>query len=159
MVITESDTILQEYYITRKYKSTFYKEIYITKAERCSRAARGAREQMRRGAGRKSYGDVQASAALWSPRKDPLYTLISYSKDTIVQALGSGHEDQGLSDITRRVHMIKPNGVHIKHICIGKLYCEYKHIWNWNETISKITTGNQLYKLTLPIIEISTSKE
>ena len=36
MVTTESDTILQEYYITRKYKSTFYEEIYITKAERCS---------------------------------------------------------------------------------------------------------------------------
>ena len=32
MVITESDTILQEYYITRKYKSTFYKEIYIKKS-------------------------------------------------------------------------------------------------------------------------------
>jgi len=26
MVITESDTILQEYYITRKYKSMIYKE-------------------------------------------------------------------------------------------------------------------------------------
>ena len=42
MVITASDTILQEYYITRKYKSTIYEEIYITKAERCSRAAREA---------------------------------------------------------------------------------------------------------------------
>ena len=42
IVITESDTILQEYYITRKYKSTFYKEIYKIKAERCSRAAREA---------------------------------------------------------------------------------------------------------------------
>jgi len=31
-VITESDIILQEYYITRKYKSTLYEEIYITKA-------------------------------------------------------------------------------------------------------------------------------
>jgi len=41
MAITKSDTILQEYYITRKYKSTLYEEIYITKAERCSRAARG----------------------------------------------------------------------------------------------------------------------
>ena len=28
MVITESDTILHEYYITRKYKSTIHKEIY-----------------------------------------------------------------------------------------------------------------------------------
>ena len=27
MVITESDTILQEYYITKKYKSTSYEEI------------------------------------------------------------------------------------------------------------------------------------
>ena len=41
MVITESDIILQEYYITRKYKSTIYKKIYIMKVERCSRAARG----------------------------------------------------------------------------------------------------------------------
>ena len=38
MVITESDTILQEYYITGKYKSTIHEEIY--KAERCSRAVR-----------------------------------------------------------------------------------------------------------------------
>jgi len=36
MVIIESDTISQEYYITRKYKSTLYEEIYITEAERCS---------------------------------------------------------------------------------------------------------------------------
>jgi len=42
IVITESDTILQEYYITRKYKSTLYEEIYITKVERCSRATREA---------------------------------------------------------------------------------------------------------------------
>jgi len=42
IVITESDIILQEYYITREYKSMIYKEICITKIERCSRAARGA---------------------------------------------------------------------------------------------------------------------
>jgi len=36
MIITESDTILQEYYITRKYKSTIHEEIYIIKTERCS---------------------------------------------------------------------------------------------------------------------------
>ena len=42
IVITESFIILQKYYITRKYKSTLYEEIYITKAERCSRAARKA---------------------------------------------------------------------------------------------------------------------
>ena len=41
MVITESDTTLQEYYITRKYKSTIHEEVYITKTERCSRATRG----------------------------------------------------------------------------------------------------------------------
>ena len=39
MVITESDTILQEYYIIRKYKRIQYMKRY-TKAERCSRAAR-----------------------------------------------------------------------------------------------------------------------
>ena len=64
IIITESDTILQEYYITRNYKSTIYKEIYITKAERCSRAASGASRAIRRRAVRKSYDDVQASAAL-----------------------------------------------------------------------------------------------
>ena len=37
MVITESDTILQEYYITRKYKSTIHEGIYIIKTEGCSR--------------------------------------------------------------------------------------------------------------------------
>jgi len=37
IAITESDTILQKYYITRKYKkNTIHKEIYIIKAERCS---------------------------------------------------------------------------------------------------------------------------
>ena len=37
MVITESDIILQEYYIIRKKnQSTIHEEIYITKAERCS---------------------------------------------------------------------------------------------------------------------------
>jgi len=43
MVITESDIILQEYYIIRKYKSTLYEEIHITKAERCSRAREASR--------------------------------------------------------------------------------------------------------------------
>ena len=42
MVITESDKILQKYNITRKYKSTLYEKIYITKVERCSRTAREA---------------------------------------------------------------------------------------------------------------------
>ena len=37
MVITESDTILQEYYITRKYKGTIQEGIYIIKTEGCSR--------------------------------------------------------------------------------------------------------------------------
>jgi len=42
MVITESDTILQEITSPEKYKSTLYEEIYITRAERCSRAVREA---------------------------------------------------------------------------------------------------------------------
>ena len=57
MVITESDIILQEYYITRKYKRTIYKEIYITKAERCSQQQERPREPIRRGTGRKSGDD------------------------------------------------------------------------------------------------------
>ena len=65
-----------------------------------------------RGTGRKSYGDVQASATPWSPRKDPLRTLIGYNKVTMVQALESGYENSGLSDATPRVHIIKPGGVH-----------------------------------------------
>jgi len=32
IVITESDTILQEYYITRAYKSMIYREIFIIKS-------------------------------------------------------------------------------------------------------------------------------
>ena len=64
MVTTESDTILQEYYITRKYKSILYEEIYITKVERCLRQQEGPREPIRRRAGRKCYNDVQVSAAL-----------------------------------------------------------------------------------------------
>jgi len=42
IIITETDTILQEYCITRKYKSILYEEIYIIKTKRCSRAAREA---------------------------------------------------------------------------------------------------------------------
>jgi len=64
MIITESDTILQEYYITRKYKSTLYEEMYITKAERCSRAARGASKANQEKSWGKIYSDVQASATL-----------------------------------------------------------------------------------------------
>jgi len=57
-----------------------------------------------------------------SPRKDPLRTLISYSKATMVQALGSEYEDPGLSDAIPQVHMIKPSGVHIRqsHVCMIK---------------------------------------
>jgi len=127
MVITESDTILQKYYITRKYKGTIHEEIYITKAERCSRVARGPREPNRRGTGRKNHGEVQASAAFQSSRKDPLRTLISYNKATMVWPLGSEHDNSGLSDATPRVHIIKPSGVHIRHMCTGKVYRDYKH--------------------------------
>jgi len=43
---------------------------------------------------------IQTSAAVWSSRKDPLCTLISYRKITMVQTPGSGHENSGLSDAT-----------------------------------------------------------
>ena len=104
----------------------------------------GSREPNKRGTGRKSCGDVQASAAVWPPRKDPLRTPISYSKAIMVQALESGHDNLGLSDTTPRVHIIKPSGVHIRHMCTGKVYHEYKHIWTWNETVSKVTTGKSV---------------
>ena len=64
MVITESDTILKEYYITRKYKSTIHEEIYITKAERCSRTARGASGANQEKSWEGSYDEVQASDML-----------------------------------------------------------------------------------------------
>ena len=97
MVITESDTILQEYYITRKYKSTVQEGIYIIKTERCSRyGKRDLESQTGEKSGRKNYGDVLASTALRSPREDPLRTLISYSKIIMVQTPGSGHENPGL---------------------------------------------------------------
>ena len=72
-----------------------------TKTERCSRVARGPQEPNRRKAGRKSYDGVRASAALRSPREDPLRTLISYGQATMIQALGSEHENSELSDATR----------------------------------------------------------
>jgi len=50
-----------------------------------------------------------------------------------------------------RVHITKPSGVHIRYMCTRKVYREYKHIRTWSKTVSKVTTGNQLYKLTLPI--------
>ena len=59
MVIIESDTILQDITSPENTKVQYTKR--YTKAERCSRAARGPREPIRRRAGRKSYGDVQAS--------------------------------------------------------------------------------------------------
>ena len=56
MVITESDTILQEYYITRKYKSIIHEEInksleVLTSNKRASRAKqeRNWEEEPRRG--------------------------------------------------------------------------------------------------------------
>ena len=101
IVITKNDTILQEYYITRKYKSTIHEGIYIVKAERCSRATRGTSRAKQEKSWRKNYGNVRASAALRSPREDPLRTLISYRKITMVQTPGSRHENSGLSDATR----------------------------------------------------------
>ena len=59
----------------------------------------------------------------------------------MVQTLGSGHEDSELSDATHRVQEIRPSGMHIRHTCTWKMYRGYKHIWAWNETVSKITTG------------------
>ena len=78
MIITESDTILQKYYITRKYKSTIHEGIYIIKLRDAHDTARGT-------SGAKqgkiwNYCGVRASAALQSPPEDPLCTLIRYNK-------------------------------------------------------------------------------
>ena len=80
MVITESDTILQEYYITRKYKSTIHEGAYIIKLRDAHDTARGTSGAKQGKSGRKNYCGVRATAALQSPWEDPLRTLISYSK-------------------------------------------------------------------------------
>jgi len=85
MVITKSDTILQEYYITRKYKSTSYDEIYKN-WEVLTSSKRGLENQTWEELGGRAAAMIQASTALRSSRKDPLRTLISYSKATKVQS-------------------------------------------------------------------------
>jgi len=49
-----------------------------------------------------------------------LRTPISYSQATIVQALESEHENPGLSDVTLRVHIVKPSGVHNRY-CVQEM--------------------------------------
>ena len=85
MVITDSDTILQEYYITRKIqKYIIRRDIHNKSWEMPTSSKRGLGSQSGEELRGKSYGDDQTSAALRSPWKDPLRTLISYSKATIV---------------------------------------------------------------------------
>jgi len=110
----------------------------------------GPREPIRRRTWRKSYDDVQASATPWSPLKDPLRTLISYSKATTVQALESGHENPELSDATLRVHIIKPSGVHKRqsHVYMIKWCGPGMQIQAMTSNIKKIkwTTVNHVYQ-------------
>ena len=115
MVITESDIILQKYYITRKYKSMIYKEIYITKEVlRYSKSGLGSQSEEEQG------GRATATSKLLL-RSDhhgrSAAHSISYSKATKVRALESGYENPGLSDATPRVHMMKPSGMLIRRTC------------------------------------------
>ena len=158
MVITESDTILHEYYITKRYKNTLHEGIYIVKAERCSRAVRGTsrakqekswEERVRRCASfcctlTTTGGFAARSDQLQPSHYDPGSRIWTWEPRVVRSNPASAY--------------IKPNGVHNRYLCTWKVYHEYKHIWIWNETVSKVTTG-QLYKLTLPISEISTLKE
>jgi len=60
MVITESDTILQEYYITRKYKSMIYKRIDIIKSwEELTNNKRSFESQSGEELGGKGYGGIR----------------------------------------------------------------------------------------------------
>ena len=61
---------------------------------------RGLENQIGEELGGKVAAIIQVSAALRSSRKDPLRTLISYSKITMLQTPGSEHENAGLSDAT-----------------------------------------------------------
>jgi len=65
---------------------------------------------------------IQASAALRSSRKDPLRTLISYSKVTKVRSLGSGHKNSGFSDATRACI----SGTRVQERCIVNINT-YEH--------------------------------
>jgi len=64
MVITESDTILQEYYITRNTKeyNTSYEEIYKS-LEVITSSKRGLENQTREELGGRAAAMIQASAA------------------------------------------------------------------------------------------------
>ena len=86
------------------YRILYHQRIqkYDIQKDRHNQKLRGAHEQqeeprdpIRRRAERERYDDVQASAALRSPQKDPLCTMINYNKITMVRALESGHEIQG----------------------------------------------------------------
>ena len=66
---------------------------------------RGLESQTGEELGGKAAAMIPASAALRTLRKDPLRTLISYSKVTKVRSLGARHENPGLSDATLRVHI------------------------------------------------------
>ena len=108
IVITESDTILQEYYITRKYQSTIH-EIYIIKAERCSRySKRDLESQSGEELEGKSYGGNTSFCCA---------TLIATEGSAMLHALKSEHTGRGLSDTTQRVQEMRPSGVHIRHTC------------------------------------------
>ena len=118
MVNTESDTILQEYYITRRYKSTIHEGIYIIKAERCSRYdKRGLESQIGEKLGGRTT--TMSELLLHSDYHGRIHcaTLISYSKAIMVQTLESGHENLGLSDATLQVHIIESNNVHNSYMC------------------------------------------
>jgi len=104
MVITESDTILQEYYITENIKEyNTWRDIHNKEVLTIQQEGLGCQTWEKLGG--RAEMMIQTSAALRSSRKDPLLTLIRYSKATKVWSLGSGHENAGLSDTTLRVHI------------------------------------------------------
>jgi len=144
MVITENDTILQEYYITRRYKSTIHEGIYIVKAERCSWAARGTSRVKQE----KSWEEELRQCPSFC------FTLIttggSAALSDQLQKDQHGPDsriwiwDSRVIRCNPRVHITKPSGVHIWYMCTRKVYREYKHIRTWNKTVSKVTTGKSV---------------
>ena len=125
MVITKSDTILQEYYITKRYKSTIHEGIYIVKAERCSRAARGTSRTKQEKSWEEVLRRCPSFCCTLITTGDPLCALISYSQATMIQALESGHGNPGL--------LATPASTYTKarwraYMCTGNVYREYKHV-------------------------------
>ena len=98
-----------------------------TKAERCSRAARGTSRAKQ---GKSWKEELQQSSSFCCTLTTTGGSATHYDQlQPSHHGPGeSGYENSGLSDATLRVHIVKPSGVHNRYMCTGNVYREYKHI-------------------------------